>query len=108
MNSLIQTSSGKEIIAIYAISVIVALFVATSYGLFPIDLNADNGMVKTFIISSVFIIPFIITALLSADMRKKDKFTSYMQAWIDISIFWALFLGLSQTVIIKSPHFFTF
>jgi hypothetical protein len=48
MNSVIQAaSSRKEIIAIYAISVIVALFIATSYGLFPIDLNMGNGIVKT-------------------------------------------------------------
>lgn len=109
MNSVIQTaSSRKDIIAIYAISAMVALFIATSYGLFPIDVNAGNGIVKTFIISSVFIIPFIMTAFLSADIRKKEKFTTYMQAWVDISIFWALFLGLSQTVISKSPHLFTF
>lgn len=109
MSAIIKTLRyRKEIVLIYASSILLALIVAASYGLSPIRFDTATGILKTVMIVGTFFIPFVITAILSDELRKRDKFTSYMQAWVDVSIYWILFAGLVGSIISKSPNFYTF
>ncbi|MEW5833021.1 MAG: hypothetical protein AB1763_09320 [Campylobacterota bacterium] len=96
----------NELVVAYIVSMITAVSTSAYYGLFPIDIDTVTGVMKTFMIGGVFFIPFIITAIISSEMRSRNSLTDYMQAWADISMFWILFLGLTQTILSKSPNFF--
>jgi len=96
----------NELIMAYLASVLIAVSFAAYHGLFTASINTPTGFLKIFMIVGVFFIPFVITAIISSEMRSRNSLTDYMQAWMDISVFWVLFAGLTWSIMGKSQHFF--
>lgn len=97
----------KELLIAYIFTLLAVILTAASYGLFPIHIDTATGFMKTFLIIGVFFIPFIITTIISSEMRSIGKLTDYMQGWADLSTFWICLVCLTQTIFSKSPNFFT-
>lgn len=98
---------NKDIAIIYGVSILMALGIATSYGLFTADIHTPNGALKTFYIFSVFTIPFIISAVISSEIRSRRIFTPFMQTWVDVIVFWIIFSFFANMIISKSPGMFS-